>query len=74
MFGGHGGGGGGQQAQPIDTTALARQQSEAQASQRALQRKRYGRQATRITDPIVDLANSRPNRTSMLGGGEAPGG
>lgn len=71
MFGG-GGGGSPPPAAQVDNTELGKQQSEAEASQRRLKRARYGRQATRLTDPIVDLSNSRPDRTSLLGGGEPP--
>jgi len=66
--------GGGPSAPPpqtVDQGALDKQKSDAEASQRALKRKRYGRQATRLTDPIVDLANTRPN-ASLLGGGQPP--
>jgi len=70
MFGG-GGGASPPEQKPVDTGDLAKQQSEADANQRALKRKRYGRAATRVTDPIVDLTNSRP-QADLLGGGEMP--
>jgi len=71
VFGGGGGGAPPQQQPKVDETALAKQKSDAEAEARKLKRKRYGRQATRLTDPIVDLSNSRPN-PSLLGGGEPP--
>lgn len=67
----HGGGGGGPEpVKTIDKSELDRQQSDAEAAQRGLAKKRRGVASTRLTDPITDTVQpQQKTRVSLLGGG-----
>lgn len=71
-------GGGGSSSPPVtqkvNQEELDKQQSEKQAEQNTLAKKRKGIASTRLTDPVSDLTNqqnSAKRRVSLLGGGES---